>query len=210
MHGGGTAAAWLGSGVLGARLSLPALAGQEDPCGVGLPGMPSPLGLLYKRGFCPALISRQGGAGAGTPSLREAAEALDGALGAPVVPAGACGEGCAPQTITLFILAALSGELIDLVALPAFVLCMELSRCQREPVPGWLQPPRLWSPSEMNSSAQAGLENRDSGALRERLGRAGMGFLRRRWAGSLPPLQLSFLPLGSHGLPLGHSAECGC
>lgn len=37
-----------------------------------------------------------------------------------------------------------------------------------------------------------------------------MGFLRWRWAGSLLPLQLSFLPLGSLGLLLRHSAERGC
>lgn len=51
------------------------------------------------------------GAGAGSPSLPEAAGAPDDAPGAPVVPAGPWGEDSAPQTIALFTLAVLSGEL---------------------------------------------------------------------------------------------------
>lgn len=115
-------------------------------------------GTALQEGFLSCSHQQAGGAGAGSPSLREAADVLGGAPGAPTVPAGPCGEGSAPQTIALFILAALSGELIDLVALPAFVLCMERSRCQCEPVLALPQPPRLWSPGEVNSSAQAGLK----------------------------------------------------
>lgn len=82
---------------------------------------------------------------------------------------------------------------------------MEQPRCQREPVLGWPQPPRLWSPGEVNSSAQAGLENGDGGASRGHPGKAVTGFLRRGWAGSLHPFS-ACRPLGSPGLVLGRSA----
>lgn len=61
-----------------AGLCPPAL----DPCELDLPEMPPPSGLLYRRCFsCPP--QQAGGAGAGSPSLREAAEALQGVPAAP-------------------------------------------------------------------------------------------------------------------------------
>lgn len=139
---------------------------------------------LWGRGVCPAPHPHRGGSWS--------AGWCPGSIPGPSRSLWRCS---APPTIALVTLAALSGELIDLVALPAFVLCTEPSWCQREPVPalGWPQPPRLWSPGEVNCSAQAELENQACGAWRERLGRAGMGFSGWRRAGSSPPLQLSFL-----------------